>query len=140
MDIEKFVQRVKYFCELKGIKPTVALREAGVGTSLINNMEARGSIPSVEKVQQLAQFLGVTVSELLGETLPDDSIDEDLNPTQHRLLEIFDRGIEKETPSGEGDLSEVKKQFLERLNQMSDAEVRKVNELLDVLDPMFKGQ
>lgn len=139
MDAEKFVKSVKYFCNLKDIKPTVACRESGAGERLLENVK-RGSIPSVEKVQQLAQFLGVTVSELLGETLPDDSIDEDLNPTQHRLLEIFDRGIEKETPSGEGDLSEVKKRILERLNQMSDAEVKKVNELLDVLDPMFKGQ
>ena len=31
-------------------------------------MEGRGSIPSVEKVQLLAQYLGVTVSDLLGET------------------------------------------------------------------------
>lgn len=31
-------------------------------------MERRGSIPSVEKVQLLARYLGVTTSELLGET------------------------------------------------------------------------
>lgn len=31
-------------------------------------MERRGSIPSVEKVQLLAQYLGCTVSDLLGET------------------------------------------------------------------------
>ena len=33
-------------------------------------MESRGSIPSVEKVQLLAQYLGVTTSELLGEEDP----------------------------------------------------------------------
>lgn len=68
MDKELFVQKVKFYCERKNVKPTVACREAGVGTSFINNIEARGQVPSVEKVQQLAQYLGVTVSELLGET------------------------------------------------------------------------
>ena len=68
MDIGAFVKNVKYYCSAKGIKPTNACRESGAGKSLIDQMERRGSIPSVEKVHQLAQYLGVTTSELLGET------------------------------------------------------------------------
>ena len=88
MDIERFVQLVKYYCSKKNVKPTVACREAGVGQSFINNMESRGSIPSVEKVQQLARYLGVSTSELLGEhvTGPGDSIDQDLPYYDHLLL------------------------------------------------------
>ena len=67
MDAEKFVQNIKRYCTLKNIKPTVACRESGVGTSFINNIEARNQTPSVAKVQQLAAYLGVTTSELLGE-------------------------------------------------------------------------
>lgn len=74
MDIEKFVQNVKFYCSAKGIKPTNACRESGAGKSLIDQMERRGSIPSVEKVQLLAQYLGVTVSELLGETQPQGNL------------------------------------------------------------------
>lgn len=70
MDKQLFVQNVKMYCQLRGVKPTVACRESGVGTSFINNIEARGQVPSVEKVQLLAQYLGVTTSELLGETGP----------------------------------------------------------------------
>ena len=70
MDKQLFVQNVKMHCQLRGVKPTVACRESGVGTSFINNIEARGQVPSVEKVQLLAQYLGVTTSELLGETGP----------------------------------------------------------------------
>ena len=70
MDKQLFVQNVKMYCQLRGVKPTVACRESGVGTSFINNIEARGEVPSVEKVQLLAQYLGVTTSELLGETGP----------------------------------------------------------------------
>lgn len=63
----EFVQNIKKYCELKNVKPTVACRESGVGTSFINNIEKRGSMPSVEKVKMLADYLGVTTSELLGE-------------------------------------------------------------------------
>lgn len=67
MDKELFVQNVKQACARKGIKPTVACYSSGVGRSFINNIEARGQVPSVEKVQMLAAYLGVTTSELLGE-------------------------------------------------------------------------
>lgn len=69
MDKALFVQNIKTFCALQGIKPTVACRESGAGANLINMLERRGSIPSVEKVQLLAQYLGVTTSELLGEDI-----------------------------------------------------------------------
>lgn len=69
MDALEFVQNIKKYCGIKGVKPTVACRESGVGTSFINNIEKRGSMPSVEKVQLLADYLGVTTSELLGEKI-----------------------------------------------------------------------
>lgn len=71
MNTELFVQNIKRYCALRGVKPTVACRESGAGTNLINMLERRGSIPSVEKVQLLAQYLGVTVGELLGERPPE---------------------------------------------------------------------
>ena len=45
MDKEIFVQNVKIYCALKGVKPTVACRESGVGTSFISDIN-RGQIPS----------------------------------------------------------------------------------------------
>lgn len=72
MNLELFVQNVKYYCERANVKPTVACRESGAGERLIENVK-RGSVPSVEKVQLLARHLGVTTSELLGETLPGQS-------------------------------------------------------------------
>lgn len=71
MDKEFFVQNVKSYCALRGVKPTVACRESGAGANFINTITTQGSIPSVEKVQRLAQYLGVTTSELLGEKLPE---------------------------------------------------------------------
>lgn len=67
MDKQLFVQNVKVYCQIKGVKPTVACMESGAGKSLLSQIERRGIVPSVEKVQLLAQYLGVTVSQLLGE-------------------------------------------------------------------------
>lgn len=66
MERELFVQNIKEYCRARGVKPTVACRESGVGASFINDIE-RGKTPSVAKVQMLAQYLGCTVSDLLGE-------------------------------------------------------------------------
>lgn len=72
MDNEAFVQNIKFYCERKGEKPTVACGKSGVGTSFITDLN-RGRTPSVAKVQLLAHYLGVTVSELLGESPPGGS-------------------------------------------------------------------
>lgn len=66
MNAEAFVQNVKIYCAKKGVAPTVACRDSGAGKSLMSQV-AQGIIPSVAKVQLLAQYLGVTTSDLLGE-------------------------------------------------------------------------
>lgn len=67
METELFVQNVKKYCALKGVKPTNACAESGAGKSLMSDITNRGRIPSVERIQLLAQYLGCTVSDLLGE-------------------------------------------------------------------------
>lgn len=83
MDRDIFVQNIKTHCAAKGVKPTVACRESGVGTSFINDLE-RGKTPSVAKVQMLAQYLDCTVSDLLGEdpTPPD--------PVRQEFIRLLD--------------------------------------------------
>lgn len=83
MDRELFVQNIKTYCASKGVRPTVACRESGVGVSFINDIE-RGQTPSVAKVQLLAQYLGCTVSDLLGEdpTPPD--------PVREEFIRLLD--------------------------------------------------
>jgi len=66
MDREAFVQKVKMLCLQRGVKPTNVCNELGIGGSFLPDIK-RGRIPSVEKVQMLASYLGVTTSELLGE-------------------------------------------------------------------------
>lgn len=89
MDALEFVQNIKKYCGLKGVKPTVACRESGVGTSFINNIEKRGSMPSVEKVQLLADYLGITTSELLGEAKKPTVQDDGLTEAEQALMDLF---------------------------------------------------
>ena len=84
MNIETFVQNVKDYCAKKGVKPTVACAESGAGKDMISNLINRGTVPSVARVQLLAQYLGCTVSDLLGEepTPPD--------PVRQEFIRLFD--------------------------------------------------
>lgn len=101
MDKEIFVQNIKRLCSLRGVKPTIACRESGAGADLINQIERRGSVPSVERVQLLAQYLGVTVSELLGEPTPEGQARAAL--TEHLAQSVKDRFSDEQkepTPVG----------------------------------------
>lgn len=89
MDALEFVQNIKKYCSIKGVKPTVACRESGVGTSFINNIEKRGSMPSIEKVQMLAEYLGVTTSDLLGEKKEPTAQDDGLSEGELALITLF---------------------------------------------------
>ena len=89
MDKDVFVENVKILCVKRGIKPTVACRESGVGGSFISDIN-RGQTPSVAKVQMLADYLGVTTSELLGEKeKPAPQTEDGLNEKDGRLLIWF---------------------------------------------------
>lgn len=88
MDAMVFVENIKKYCELKGIKPTVACRESGVGASFVSDIN-RGQTPSVAKVQLLANYLGITTSELLGEKTEPTVGDDGLSDGEQALLNLF---------------------------------------------------
>ena len=88
MDAVIFVQNIKSLCARKGVKPTVACRESGVGASFISDIN-RGQTPSIAKVQLLANYLGVTTSELLGEKTKPTVGDDGLSDGEQALLNLF---------------------------------------------------
>lgn len=89
MDASVFVQNVKYLCLKKGLKPTNACKDAGVGGSFLSDIQNRGSTPSVAKVQMLADYLGVTTSDLLGETKKPTVQDDGLSEAEQALMDQF---------------------------------------------------
>lgn len=95
MNVEFFVENVKSYCRAKGVSPSRACIESGAGKTLMDNVK-RGRVPSVDSVQLLAQYLGVTVSELLGEPTPEGQARAAL--TGHLAQSVKDRlsGEQKE--------------------------------------------
>ncbi|MGO5115450.1 hypothetical protein ACTQ33_10575 [Candidatus Avoscillospira sp. LCP25S3_F1] len=86
MDTAKIVENIQNFCDKNGITPTVAGRESGAGKDLVSAMKQRGVLPSIEKMSLLANYLGVTVSELLGEPLPESSAS---TPQEQEFARLF---------------------------------------------------
>lgn len=95
MDIQDFVQNVKRLLDQRGISYSRAGRESGTGIDFIRNMERKGSWPSTEKILQMADYLGVSVSELLGEEIKTATAAENapLSPPGYDLLGPEDRAL-----------------------------------------------
>ena len=87
MSVELLVQNIKLFCASKGTTPTAACEASGAGRNFMDNLK-KGSIPSVLKVQLLADYLGVTTSELLGEKKPTVQ-DDGLTEAEQALMDLF---------------------------------------------------
>ena len=87
MDKELMIFNIKKYCEAKNIKPTIACTAAGVGRSFVSNI-ARGQTPSVASVADLAAFLNVSVSDLVG----DAKTPADLAPLADAWAELNDEG------------------------------------------------
>ena len=79
MDREIVISNIKAFSKMRGEAQTTACINAKVGKSFISHIRD-GQVPGVDKFELLAQYLGVTVSDLLGETKPDIlALDKDRN-------------------------------------------------------------
>ena len=88
MDVTKIVENIQRICKEKGTTPTVAGKESGAGKDLVSAMKRRGVLPSIEKMRLLAEYLGVTTSELLGEKKPTVQ-DDGLTVAEQALMDLF---------------------------------------------------
>lgn len=89
MDIQVFVQNVKRLLDKRGISYSRAGRESGAGIDFIRNMERLGTAPSIEKVSKMADYLGVSVGELLGEEKGPAPVSEDAPEGLSELGRIY---------------------------------------------------
>lgn len=91
MDIQDFVQNVKRILDERKISYSRAGKESGAGIDFIRNMDRKGSWPSTEKILQMSDYLGVSVSELLGEKkepTPEDG--SGLDAEHNELISLYD--------------------------------------------------
>lgn len=77
MDVQVFVQNVKRLLDERGISYSRAGTESGAGIDFVRNMERKGTEPSIGKVIQMADYLNVTINELLGEKKEPASVPKD---------------------------------------------------------------
>lgn len=91
------VERLKQLCKQRGISFSEFERESGVGINTAGRWNQ--SSPSIEKVKMAAKYFGISVSELIGE----DVDAEDMNEVRQMFRErpemkmLFDAGT-KATP------------------------------------------
>lgn len=66
-ELEKnLLSNILMVCKIKNVRPTNACDESGAGKSLVSELR-NGKVPGVYRICLLAEYLGVTVSELIGE-------------------------------------------------------------------------
>lgn len=91
MNVDIFVENVKSYCLAKGVSLSKACIESGAGKTLMDNVK-RGRVPSVDSVQLLARYLGVTTSELLGEGKKLTPVSEgEPDPDEELLMKLVDQ-------------------------------------------------
>ena len=90
MDKELLISNIRKYCAANGEKPTNACAAAGVGKSFVSDI-ARGRAPSVSAVADLAAYLGVSVSDLVG----DAQTPVELAPLAAAWGELNDEGRER---------------------------------------------
>lgn len=73
MEIGKFIENIQNYANLKNEKPKAACEKSGAGYSLWDNL-GRGRMPSIDRVEKLAHYLGTTVSVLIGEAEPSEKV------------------------------------------------------------------
>lgn len=66
MDKDIMISNIRKYCAARNVKPTIACTAAGVGRSFVSDID-RGKVPSVAKVADLAAYLGVSTSDLVGD-------------------------------------------------------------------------
>jgi len=87
MDKDLLISNIRKYCAAKSIRPTIACSAAGVGRSFVSDID-RGQTPSVAKVAELAAYLGVSTSDLVG----DAQTPADLAPLADAWAELNDEG------------------------------------------------
>lgn len=76
--MDKSVQIIMQILSERGIKPGTMMRELGFSSGLFSQWKAGTQKPSADKIQKIADFLGVSSDYLLGRETPRAATDEEL--------------------------------------------------------------
>lgn len=89
MDVKKFVENVEILCKIKGVTGTKACLESGLSRSFLTDFKSKSQNPRIESLEKLADYFGVTISELLGEA-PFHAVESDtISDADRHLLDAY---------------------------------------------------
>lgn len=109
-----FYDQYAMLCKKKGVSMSAAALEAGISKSLVTKWKTNmAKVPSPDVLKKLSAYFGVPVSDLLEE----------------KEIEI-----KKEQPTETDGLSERKRLFIEKVKQMSDEELDRLEKILAVVE------
>ena len=103
-------ERLSSLCEEKGIKGGRMCTELGFSKSLMTDLKnGRKKSVNAETAQKIAAYFNVSVGYLLGEE-------------------------EKKEQSTESELSVIKKEFIQKIEKMTDAQVERLEQILALVE------
>ena len=89
MDYTAFLNRIESLCAIKGVSPSKAFVESGVGKDFASDIRRKNSKPSAEKVILLAQYFGVSLDWLLLGVNKDKGSLPELTDRERGMLNLF---------------------------------------------------
>lgn len=103
-------ERLSSLCEKKGIKGGRMCTELGFSKSLMTDLKnGRKKSVNAETAQKIASYFNVSVGYLLGEE-------------------------EKKEQSAESELSIKKKEFIQKVQKMTDAQIERLEQILALVE------
>jgi len=106
---ETIQKRIQELVDKKHITVNKLLMECGINKSLIADLKSKGSIPSADKLQRIADYFNVSTDYLLGRTGNPSPIGE----------------VSAAQVSGHGDYSDLPEEAIEKLKAY-EADLRKI--------------
>lgn len=88
MNIQQLVKNIEILSSQKGVNKTKALQECGAGKNFISNALS-GSEPSIGKIEQIADYFGVSIDYLLGNEPIKSNITEVIPASQIYQIPVF---------------------------------------------------
>lgn len=85
---DALISNIQHLADELGINTNTALLQSGAGKNFISNIR-QGSVPSAEKVVQLADYFGVSTDYLLGRTDSKEPPEAGGGPLRAELLDNF---------------------------------------------------
>lgn len=93
-------------CNEKGVTPYRVCKETGITTATISNWKAGRYTPKQDKMQKIAEFLGVTIEYLMTGKKKGENSDAELSARDERdIKKDLDRIIEKIRSRDDGPLN-----------------------------------